>query len=62
MISVGKILALFAVALLAGCTVVPGSYHSPTPGWFIDETEMAKGKPLPDVVKVYAIDLSLIHI
>ncbi len=43
MISLGQHLALFTVVLLAGCTVVPGSYHSPTPGWFIDETEMAQG-------------------
>ena len=60
MISVGKFGALFAVALLAGCTVVPGSYHSPTPGWFIDETEMAQGKPLPDVVKVHAIGTAIL--
>ena len=60
MISVGKLGALFAVALLAGCTVVPGSYHSPTPGWFIDETEMAQGKPLPDVVKVHAIGTAIL--
>tara|TARA_R110002050_G_scaffold99955_1_gene207168 strand:- start:2227 stop:3366 length:1140 start_codon:yes stop_codon:yes gene_type:complete len=60
MIFVGKLLALFAVALLAGCTVVPGSYHSPTPGWFIDETEMAQGKPLPDVVKVHAIGTAIL--
>ena len=54
--SVGKLFSLFAVALLAGCTIVPGPYHSPTPGWFIDETEMAQGKPLPDVLKVHAIE------
>jgi len=60
MISVGKFGALFAVALLAGCTVVPGSYHSPTPGWFIDETEVAQGKPLPDVVKVHAIGTAIL--
>ena len=60
MISVSKVLALFAIALSAGCTVVPGAYHSPTPGWFIDETEMAQGKPLPDVVKVHAIGTAIL--
>lgn len=57
----GKFLAAGLLASLAGCTVVPGSYHSPTQGWFLDEEDgSTKGKPLPDVVKVHSIGTAIL--
>ncbi|MGK0393778.1 MAG: polysaccharide export outer membrane protein [Alcanivorax borkumensis] len=57
----GKFLAAGLLALLAGCTVVPGSYHSPTPGWFLDdENGSSEGAPLPDVVKVHSIGTGIL--
>lgn len=58
--SIGKIAALLMLAILSGCTVVPGSYHSPTPGWFVDDDSLSEGKPLPDVIKVHAIGTSIL--
>ncbi|WP_348678848.1 polysaccharide export protein [Alcanivorax profundi] len=55
-----KIFLALGVAFIAGCTVVPGAYHSPTPGWFLDEDEIAEGEPLPDVVKVHAIGTAIL--
>lgn len=55
-----KCFVAVGIALMAGCTVVPGAYHSPTPGWFIDDDEIPKGEPLPDVVKVHAISTAIL--
>jgi polysaccharide export outer membrane protein len=60
MIASAKFFVLFALSLMAGCTVVPGSYHSPTPGWFVDGEEIPQGEPLPDVVKVHAIGTAIL--
>lgn len=55
-----KCFVALGIALMAGCTVVPGSYHSPTPGWFLDEDEISEGEPLPDVVEVHAIGTAIL--
>ena len=55
-----KCFVAVGIALMAGCTVVPGSYHSPTPGWFLDEDEISEGEPLPDVVEVHAIGTAIL--
>ena len=50
----GKFLAVGLLASLAGCTVVPGSHISTSPGWLLDEDESAEeAEPLPDVVQVH---------
>ena len=57
----GKFLAVGLLASLAGCTVVPGAYHSPTQGWFLDDEEgFPEGDPLPDVVKVHSIGTAIL--
>ena len=56
----GKCLAVSLLAMLASCTVVPGSYHSPTPGWFLDEDDSPEGEPLPDVVEVHSIGTAIL--
>jgi polysaccharide biosynthesis/export protein len=56
-----KCFVALGIALMAGCTVVPGSYHSPTPGWFLDEDEISEGEPLPDVVEVHAIGSAILN-
>lgn len=55
-----KCFVVLGMALMAGCTIVPGAYHSPTPGWFLDEDEISEGEPLPDVVKVHAIGTAIL--
>ncbi|MCK0152852.1 polysaccharide export protein [Alcanivorax sp. S6407] len=55
-----KYILVLALALMAGCTIVPGAYHSPTPGWFLDEDEISEGEPLPDVVEVHAIGTAIL--
>ncbi len=55
-----KLIVVLGFALMVGCTVVPGAYHSPTPGWFIDDDEIPQGEPLPDVVKVHAIGTAIL--
>ena len=55
-----KFFMVIAVALITGCTIVPGAYHSPTPGWFLDEDELSAGEPLPDVVEVHAIGTAIL--
>ena len=41
-----KLIVVLGFALMVGCTVVPGAYHSPTPGWFIDDDEIVEVTPL----------------
>ncbi|KGD63493.1 outer membrane polysaccharide export protein [Alcanivorax nanhaiticus] len=55
-----KILLMLGIALMAGCTVVPGAYHSASPGWFLDDSEISQGEPLPDVVEVHAIGTAIL--
>ena len=57
----GKFLAVGLLASLAGCTVVPGSHISTSPGWFLDEDESAEeAEPLPDVVQVHTITTNVL--
>ncbi len=56
-----KFFVVLALVFMAGCTVVPGAYHSPTPGWFLDEDEISEGEPLPDVVEVHAIGTAILN-
>ncbi|MZR64175.1 polysaccharide export protein [Alcanivorax sp. DP30] len=55
-----KSFVALGIVFLGGCTVVPGSYHSTTPGWFLDEDEISEGEPLPDVVEVHAIGTAIL--
>ena len=59
--SLGKFLAAGLFVLLAGCTAVPGSHISTSPGWFLDEDESAEqAEPLSDVVQVHAITTNVL--
>lgn len=48
------LLVVATLLLMAGCTVVPGSYRSPTPGWFAED-EGASSASLPEAVEVHQI-------
>lgn len=57
-----KLLVVALLAGLAGCTIVPGSHISTTPGWFLDEDQGGEeAEPLPDVVKVHAITTRILQ-
>ncbi|MCG8392818.1 MAG: polysaccharide export protein [Pseudomonadales bacterium] len=54
--SLGKLLISAMLATLAGCTIVPGSHISSTPGWFLGEDDGSDdAEPLPNTVKTHAI-------
>ncbi|WP_101676375.1 polysaccharide export protein [Alloalcanivorax mobilis] len=57
--TIKPILALAALVALAGCTVVPGSHRSTTPGWFAED-DGKDAAPLPDVIKVHVIDTAIL--
>ncbi len=56
-----NVLLVALLAIISGCTVVPGAYHSTTPGWFIDEAENEDAEPLPDVIKVHSINTAILN-
>jgi polysaccharide export outer membrane protein len=53
------ILALAALALLAGCTIVPGSHIPSAPGWFA-ESDGVEADTLPDVVETHRINTAIL--
>lgn len=59
-LNTSKVLLATSLLAIAGCTVVPGAYHSATPGWFIDQDEDVNAKPLPDVIKVHSINTAIL--
>lgn len=56
-----KIFLAFGIALMAGCTIVPGSHISPNQGWFQDDDGSDDAEPLPDTVKVHAITTNILR-
>lgn len=57
--TIKPLLAIAMLVLLAGCTVVPGAYRSPTPGWFAED-DGNNAAPLPDVIKVHTINTGIL--
>ncbi|WP_040297249.1 polysaccharide export protein [Alcanivorax hongdengensis] len=56
-----KLLMFALLAGLSGCTIVPGSHISTSPGWFVDEDDGSEeAEPLPDVVQVHAITTNVL--
>ncbi len=51
--------SLIAVTL-SGCTVVPGSHYSHSPGWF-SEDEGADPESLPDIIEVHQISTAILN-
>lgn len=57
-----KLLFAALLATLSGCTIVPGSHISTTPGWFLEEDEgNEEAESLPDVVKVHNINTRILQ-
>lgn len=57
-----KLLLAILLAGLSGCTIVPGSHISTTPGWFLEEDEgNEEAESLPDVVKVHTINTRILQ-
>lgn len=51
--------AALPVLLLGGCTVVPGSHHSESPGWFAED-DGADAEALPDIIRVHQISTAIL--
>ena len=57
-----KLVFAALLAGLSGCTIVPGSHISTTPGWFLEEDEgNEEAESLPDVVKVHTINTRILQ-
>ena len=57
-----KLVFAALLAGLSGCTIVPGSHISTTPGWFLEEDQgNEEAESLPDVVKVHTINTRILQ-
>lgn len=50
---------MLAALVLSGCTIVPGSHHSRSPGWF-SEDDGADPEALPDIIQVHQISTAIL--
>ena len=58
---VGKSAVVALIGLMAGCTIVPGSHISTTPGWFLDDDGSEQAESLPDSVQIHAITTAVLR-
>ncbi len=58
--TIKSLLIASVLGVLGGCTVVPGSHISNTPGWF-SEDDGVEAEALPDVVEVHEITTAILH-